>query len=90
MKLYWFSDKEGAEWEIFAAHNEEQAWELFVNYLNEAEDEQTLNSVKEEYELDAVTEISDAVGKVASILSHEVNFTIYGTPGGKLSKLSAT
>jgi len=93
MNIYWFSDEEGSYWNVIAAKNEEQAWELLAKSSPSNSEERTLMDTEEaqtHFELNAVTCIDEInVGKVATIFPHEVNFTIYDKPGsGKASKLT--
>lgn len=92
MNLYWFSDEEGGEWDVIAAHDEKQAWILLAasNYSDQKPYPERMGEeeAREYFELNAVTRIDkEAVGKVASISPREVNFFIRDKPGGELSSL---
>lgn len=98
MNLYWFSDEEGGHWNIIAAKDENEAWQLLAacSHSNKPYDpafgvdrKMDEEEAREFFELNAVTCIDDiTTGEVASIFPREVNFTIRETPGGKLSALT--
>ncbi|MDQ5952424.1 MAG: hypothetical protein QG626_552 [Patescibacteria group bacterium] len=71
MRIFWFSDEEGAFWNVIAAKSEERAWELLA-----AQQEKTVEQLKTDTELNAVTEIGDREGRIATIYPHEVYFAI--------------
>lgn len=91
MKLFWFSDEDGHFWQIFAARSVEAAWQLFTTdyvkdnrYNDKVKDksaDDVQNMLKEKYELNAITEITDAEGEVATIFPLECNFYIKKATG---------
>ncbi len=89
MKLYWFSDEEGARWEIIAANTEQKAWELFASAIYKYDPHapntpaELVAKAQEKFELNAITDVSEGEGIVAVIFPREVNFTIRKSPGSK-------
>jgi hypothetical protein len=83
MTLYWFSDEEGGFWMVVAARTDDSAWQQLATAMK-----QELTQAKEEYKLNAKTEVSDKEGEVATIFPREVNFYIKAEPGGEVSMLT--
>lgn len=84
MNLYWFSDHDGHEWNVFTAGSEERAWQLLMkaSRLNDALKGKPLEDVKAYYDLDGVTKLNPHVeGQVAWILPLQVNFAIFQKAG---------
>jgi hypothetical protein len=76
MSIYWFLDVDGHYWQLVAATSEDRAWELFFQETSQNDSEMTMEKLKEDYKLGAVTEVSEREGQIASILPLECNFTI--------------
>ncbi len=81
MNLFWFSDREGAFWQLIVANSEESARRILEETKPEGEDDDTDVSP---LELVAVTALNGSEGEVATIFPHEVTFNINDSPGGEL------
>ena len=80
MQIYWFCCKNEYGWKVIAALDEARAWELLTSHVSEF---RTVELVKGEYALRAVTEITECEGVVASISPEQLEFLIHESFGSE-------
>lgn len=71
MYLYWFADEDGGVWEVVVAKDETKAWQCLAS-----DQKESIEKIKEKFDLEAETHITDREGVIATIFPHEVNFYI--------------